>query len=130
MKWILFFQNPHNRVTFLTDENQDRSSKPYKQFCEMLFKFPIIDPGGLQDHIDTFHTIYLNLETGQWNVVQSDQDITKIQFEDLVKANPTGEEKDKQEKMKKEREVTLTKDYFSKVWENKKKEIFKGYYGK
>lgn len=126
MTQILFYQGPNDRVYFITDESDDRQSIVYKKFCDTIFKFPIKNPGGLQDELDTFHTVVLNVSTGEWERIYPDEEQT-FSFDDLVKANPTGEEKEKQEKMKSEREVTLTKNYFEKVWENKRDKLFKNY---
>ena len=126
MNQILFYQGPNDRVYFITDESDDRQSLVYKKFCAEIFKYPIVDPSGLQDHIDTFHTVLLNINTGEWKRVYPDDEVS-FTFDELVKANPVGEEKEKQEKMKNEREVILTKEYFNKVWENKRDKLFKSY---
>lgn len=125
MKWVLFFQTPHDRVKFMTDETYpDYTTLQYRKFCESIFKYPIKDPGKVQEHIDTFHTIFLNLETGEWHQEFPD----KIDsFEELTKLNPTEDEKKEQEKMKDEREVILTKRYFDKIWDNTKRNLFKNY---
>lgn len=127
MKWVLFFQTPHNRIKYMTDETYpDYTSLPYKKFCDVIFKYKIKDPNKVQEHIDTFHTLFLNLETGDWNEEFADQDQV-FSFEDLQKINPSEEEKAVIEKESKNREVELTKKYFNKVWENKRNKFFKDY---
>lgn len=127
MKWVLFFQTPHDRVKFMTDETYpDYTTLQYRKFCESIFKYPIKDPRKVQEHIDTFHTIFLNLETGEWHQEFPDK-IDSFSFEELAKLNPTEDEKKEQEKMKDEREITLTKKYFDKIWDNTKRNLFKSY---
>jgi len=127
MKWILFYQNPHDRVCFITDESQDKTSLSYRKFCDSIFKYPIKDPGNLQIELDTFHTIMLDVQTGQWERVVPDKEDCNVTFEQLVKLNPSIEEKEKQQVEKKDREVNLTKSYFDKKWEEKRKGLFADY---
>jgi hypothetical protein len=126
MKIISFCQVIGDRIRFITDESSDPSSLSYKKFCENIFKYYIKDPGALQLEIDTFHTVQLNIETGEWfRVFDDNQEIPS--FDVLAKLNPSEEEKIQQERNKKSREVNLTKQYFDKKWEDKKRDLFRGY---
>ena len=58
--------------------------------------YNILDRGKLQIEIDTFHTVFLNIETGLWHVENPDR-VEDPSFDDLVKANPNPEEKKKQD---------------------------------
>lgn len=127
MKWILFYQTPNDRIKYMTDETYpDYTSLSYKKFCKSIFSYPVNDPGKVQEHIDTFHTLFLNIETGEWRQEFPDKD-ESFTFEELNKLNPNEEEKAQIEKKKKNREVELTKEYFNKVWENKRNKLFNDY---
>lgn len=126
MKWILFYQTPYDRVNFITDDNQDRSSLSYRKFCDSLLNYNISDRGKLQIEIDTFHTVFLNIETGLWHVENPDR-VEDPSFDDLVKANPNPEEKKKQDAERSNREVIKTKNYFDQKWEEKRGNILKQY---
>lgn len=126
MKWILFYQTPYDRVNFITDDNQDRSSLAYGKFCDSLLNYKILDKSKLQIELDTFHTVQLNIETGEWNTVNFNNE-KEFSFEDLVRANPNPEEKKKQEDEKANREVIKTKNYFDQKWEDKRGDLTKRY---
>lgn len=126
MKWLLFFQNPNDRVTYTSDESEDRSSLSYKKFCDMIFQFPIKDSEGLKIHLDTFHTVFVNLNSYEWEVIYPEK-ITEYNFDEMAKLNPNEEDKQKQEKFKKNREVSLTKEYFDNIYKNKRENLFNEY---
>lgn len=125
MKWILFYQTPNDRVCFITDESDDRTSLSYRKFCDNIFKYSIKSVDKFQLHLDTFRTVFLNVETGEWEKVDPERiDVKDIPFDVLVKLNPNPEDKEKQEQEKNGREVNLTKQYFDKKWEDAKKGLF------
>ena len=125
MKWILFYQTPYDRVKFITDENQDGASLSYRKFCDSLTNYLIKDRDKFQAELDTFHTVFLNIESGEWRTEIPDK--IEGSFEELVKLNPNPEERKKQEEERSNREVTLTKNYFDKKWDDKKLDMFKRY---
>ena len=92
----------------------------------MIFQFPIKDSEGLKIHLDTFHTVFVNLNSYEWEVI-SPEKITEYNFDEMVKLNPNEEDKQKQEKFKKNREVNLTKEYFDNIYKNKRENLFNGY---
>lgn len=126
MKWILFYQTPYDRVNFITDDNQDRSSLSYKKFCDSLLQYKILDRGKLQIELDTFHTVFLDVETGVWHQ-EKIEDEKQFSFDELVQANPNPDEKKKQDEEKSNREVIKTKNYFDLKWEEKKGNLLKNY---
>jgi hypothetical protein len=127
MKWILFTQVMNDRVRFITDESYpERTSLSYRKFCDIVFKYPIKNTAKFQEELDFFHTVYLDIESGEWNVEVEEKDPT-VGFETLAKLNPSEDEQKKIQENSENREVNLTKDYFNKVWENKKNGLFSRY---
>lgn len=116
-KWILFFQNPYNRVVYLTQEMEDKASMKYNSFLDFLYKDHYIkDPGELKNQLDRFKTILLNLDTGEWEVKEVIIDEQDVTFEEMLKLN---EENSITTNSLKDQENKISP--FEKLVENKKK---------
>jgi len=126
MKWILFYQTVNDRVKYMTDETYpDYTSSAYRKFNDSLKALIIKDRTNLQLELDTFHTVYLDTETGDWK--RYEQEEQPATFEELLKLNPSLDELDKQNKEEKNKEVNLTKSYIDKMWDKKKSDLYSRY---
>lgn len=86
MKWIMFYQTPYDRVKYISDESEDTSSLSYAKFLEFLI--PILHKNYLEikDHLDSFHYIYLDMETCDFKQIIPQRDHS-ISFEELYELN-------------------------------------------
>jgi len=86
-RWIIFFQNPHDRIVFLTEEMQEKSAMPYKKFIDFLYSnYITVNRSELQKSIDSFKTILLNADTGEWSIQEKPS--VEGSFEEMIKLNP------------------------------------------
>jgi len=86
MRYVIFCQTPYNTVRYMTNDMQDYTSMSYDKFLRMLMTFPCRDYKDIRDHLDTFHSIVLNLDNGEYEQLKPEE--SKATFNDLLKLNP------------------------------------------
>ncbi len=85
--WIQFFQNPYDRVVYTTNDLfPEKASLTYKKFLVFVDRnYRIKERDKFFHELDSFQTIFLNGDSGEWKVVvPTKKDST---FEDLHKLN-------------------------------------------
>lgn len=118
MDWIILYQNPYDRVVFLSSLNTDeKDSMPYHKFLEFItHTFSIKDYLNFQDQLDRFKVICL-LKDGSWEV--QEQVTQQTNFEEMVKLNAVADEKSAFEKR-----VDRSKAFMNNIFvQNKRKGI-------
>jgi len=126
MKYILCVQTPWNSVKYISDELTEYSSHTYNKFLEMIMNLQPYDPNGLREAIDSFQTIYLNVETKQWEIIKYLPEKDQFTSKQMYELNPSAEMIEEQKKN--ESIINRTKnfiDQFSKDKVNKNINKFK-----
>ena len=84
-KWIVCFQTPFNCIKY---QSFDGSIKypSYYDFLSLMMKNHIKNPREFKKELDTFKTILIDLESGEWELVKLNKNIN-VSFEELVKLN-------------------------------------------
>ena len=118
MGYIVFSQNPiGDRVSFITEHNERRSSLPYRKFLEFLFeRYPIVNRKELLKCLDRFDAIHLDDHTGKFEVVE-DIKTEASSFQDLMKLNRPKERK-------KDSYVNRSKRFVDKILNRKERKLF------
>ena len=88
MSYIVFSQNPvGDRVSFITEHAEKRSSLPYQKFIDYLFSnHPVVGRRKLLNCLDRFETIHLNTKTGEFRILEPEI-AEDTSFEDLLALN-------------------------------------------
>jgi hypothetical protein len=126
MKYILAVQTPWDSVKYINDDLSDYSSHSYNKFLEMIMNLKPFDPNGLKEAIDSFETVYLNVETKQWEILKYTPESDKFTPQQMYELNPSPEMIEEQKKN--ESIINRTKnfiDQFSKDRVNKNINKFK-----
>lgn len=126
--WILFFQTPHDRIKYITSELDDPASMPYYRFIKYLFTtFAANDKNELINKIDSFKTILLNGDTGEWKEETEEVDFSKYGLKDLILYNDKRiKERESDKKKKKGRRLEdQAQNLFMRFWNEKKSKLFK-----
>lgn len=116
MDWIILYQNPYDRVVFLSSLNTDeKDSMPYYKFLEFItHTFNIKDYEAFVDQLDKFKVICL-LKDGSWEI--QEQHAQKTNFNGMVKLNTVEDEKSAFEKR-----VDRSKAFMNNIFvQNKRK---------
>lgn len=100
MKWILCVQTPWNSVKYITDDLNDYSSHSYPKFMEMIMQLLPYDPNGLRDAIDSFHTVFLDIESKRWYIENYIPEKENYTDKEMYELNPSKEILEEQEKNK------------------------------
>jgi len=91
MKWIIFYQNSHNRIVYLTSNNyEDKDSMNYYDFLNYVYtEFPVRDIEIFKEKIDSFKTIML-YDNGDWEIIV--EETPEATFEQMYELNKEDEE--------------------------------------
>lgn len=126
MKYIIFVQTPHDRVRYVSDEMPEPNSMTYKKFVPFLFEnFFIVNRKALIDSLDSFQTILLDTESGEWKEQNTSHiDITKYSFADLWELNKEKIEAEAQKQNRFQNDFSplrRIKQEISKRWNDRKR---------
>ena len=66
--WLVCQQTHYDAVKYQSIEGTLKYPS-YNQFLEMMIKFNIRDPLNFKKNLDSFKTIYINLDTGDWELI-------------------------------------------------------------
>ena len=89
-QWILFFQTPYDNdmVKYITNELNEGTHLHYYKFLKYLRKNFVVDNFmELKKELNRFKTIYLDCQTGQWEIKQPEINMD-VSFDDLAELNP------------------------------------------
>jgi hypothetical protein len=86
-KWIVFYQNPWDRVVFKTHELDDRATLPYNKFKEFLLgSFFVKNTTEVMELLDKFQTILID-ENGDHQVIKPEANHKDVTFDELYEMN-------------------------------------------
>ena len=121
MDWIVFFQNPYNRIIFISSQNPDeRESLEYFKFLEFLNKeFKVVDFVHLKDQIDRFKIIHL-IKDGTWESIKDLEEVAS--FQDLYKINDDTNKKEEKEPTPTEIKISKSKEWLDKIFTQRRKD--------
>lgn len=98
MKYILFVQTPWSSVKYITNELEDYSSHTYNKFLEMLLSFKPINPSGIKNALDSFETIFLDIDSKIWHIEKYIPEKESYTDKQMYELNPSPEELEEQKK--------------------------------
>ena len=121
MDWIVFFQNPYNRIIFISSQNPDeRESLEFFKFLEFLNKeFKVVDFVHLKDQIDRFKIIHL-IKDGSWESIKDLEEVAS--FQDLYKINDDSNFKEEKEPTPTEIKISKSKEWLDKIFTQRRKD--------
>lgn len=112
MQWLLAQQVLSGNIRFITNVNNEASYMNYWKFLNWIKDFNVVDMLSLQDQIDKFQYVFVNVETRLWQVYKEDTvelKDDKKRYDQLVKLNVEIEERSKNEIVKDNLQERLVK---------------------
>ena len=97
MIWIICQQTQHNEIKYMT-ENEKINYLGYNDFLVNLTKYPLFDRQNFKLELDKFQIIYIDLQTGKWEIKKPDLEKSNASFDDLYKLNGKKQEEEKKSK--------------------------------
>jgi hypothetical protein len=121
MEWLVLFQNPYNRIIFISSQNPDeRDSLEYYKFLEFVNKqFVIKDFINFKDQLDRFKIIHI-IKEGTWEIVQDLEEFAS--FQDLYKINRESLKEEDKVISPTEIIVNKSKDWLNKIFDQRRKD--------
>jgi hypothetical protein len=113
-------------VKYINDDLNDYSSHTYNKFLEMLLSYKPINPHGIKEALDSFQTVFLDIDSKIWHVESYLPEVETYTDKQMYELNPSPEELEEQKKNSSI--ITRTKkfvDNFSKDRVNKNINKFK-----
>ena len=109
MAWLSIQQDLNDIVRFVHSDNPEEAEcLGYEEFIKYVaVNSSIINYQDFIRQLNTFFPIFLDLETGEWEIFQIDQE--EVSYSELIKLNQETEE-----------ELTLS----ARLWQAKKKKTF------
>lgn len=112
MIWLLCQQTQHNEIKCMS-ENEKIIYLSYNDFLNNLVKYPVLNRQNFKIELDKFQIIYINLQTGEWEVKKPDLEKSNASFDDLYKLNG----KKQEEEIKSKKDVLIEKGHnFINKW--------------
>lgn len=84
-KWLVCVQTNYNCVKYKTSDG-DTKYPQYQDFLLMVSKYHIKNPSDFKKNIDSFKIIFINLESGDWEIVKMEEK-ENYSFEELLEIN-------------------------------------------
>lgn len=98
ISWLLCCQSPNN-VRYITSELSYPVFLNYYKFLDYIHSFNIQDFENFKNYLDRFHTILVDLQTGEWKLYEEKR--KEATFEELWKMNASEIEiRQRQEQLK------------------------------
>jgi phenylalanine-4-hydroxylase len=91
-KWLICLQTSYNCVKYQTS-NGDMKFPAYTDFLVMIADYNIFRPNEFKKVLDSFKTIFINLETRDWHIIQLENKSTPS-FDEMLILNPQEEKKE------------------------------------
>lgn len=86
MIWMICQQTQHNEIKYMT-ENEKVNYLKYNDFLLNLTNYPLLDRQNFKVELDKFQIIYIDLQTGKWEIKKVDLSKSDATFDDLYKLN-------------------------------------------
>lgn len=83
-------QTPYDTVKYINDELTDYTSTTYNKFLIMVMNLNPIDPNKFKDSLDSFDTIYFDVETKGWHVEKYEHPLN-FTSQQMYEFNPSDE---------------------------------------
>lgn len=95
--WLVCLQTSYNCIKYYTSDGVLKYPL-YYDFLKMMMERNIQYPSEFKKNIDTFKTIFINLQTMEWKIMDIEKSIDNS-FEELYDLNYTPEKENSQESM-------------------------------
>lgn len=93
MQWILCFQTVSGGIKYYTADLDAPTYLPFAKFLEYITQYNIQNFRELQDTLDKYKTIFIDIDNGTWKVYNTETD-TEAGFQELFKLNNKQKEKE------------------------------------
>ena len=119
--YLICFQTPYDSVKYITKDISYPTSLPYSKFLDFIANIFVINFEQFKDHIDKFHTILIDLDTHEWEVLEQEKgSATFKQLFDLKEQR----DKEKEESKNKYDNISSKKKFIDKI--NRRGDLHKG----
>ena len=88
MRWILLYQDIGDIVAYISSESPETVLYiEYNEFLDFISNYPVRNWLDFKKEVNCFKTIFLNLNSGQWEIKKNVKDFNDFSFDELYKLN-------------------------------------------